>query len=137
MKAMPKPRKILNNWQAPYIQSLMRLIETQSKATLAYWAVECSQKMLLPLWYKQYPEDPRPENALNAALAWLSGAVKLPLAKAVILECHAAARASRRQGHRPMRLDHPFGAALHWACFLRSAGNRVRSAWDGRAVERS
>lgn len=31
---MPKPRKMLSNWEAPYIQSLMRLIETQSRQSL-------------------------------------------------------------------------------------------------------
>lgn len=31
---MAKTRRMLSDWRAPYIQSLMRLIETQSKATL-------------------------------------------------------------------------------------------------------
>lgn len=41
---------------------------------------------------QHYPDDVRPQNALNVAREWLSGAVKLPQAKVVILECHAAAR---------------------------------------------
>lgn len=89
---MPKARKMLSNWEAPYIQSLMRLIETQSKATLANWAVDYTERVILPLWSKYYPDDLRPQNALNAAREWLSGAIKLPQAKAAILECHAAAR---------------------------------------------
>lgn len=89
---MPKPRKMLSDWDAPYIQSLVKVIETQSKATLAHWAVDYAQRALLPLWSKHCPNDPRPENALNAARAWLSGTIKLPLAKAAILACHAAAR---------------------------------------------
>lgn len=88
---MPKARKMLSDWNAPYIQSLMKLIETQSKATLAIWAVDYSERVILPLWCKYYPNDLRPQNALNAAREWLSGAIKLPQAKAVILECHAAA----------------------------------------------
>lgn len=36
---MPKFRKMLSNWESPYIQSLMKLIETQSKVTLAHWNV--------------------------------------------------------------------------------------------------
>lgn len=91
---MPKTRKVLNNWNAPYIQSMMRLIETQSKTTLANWAVDYSEQVLLPLWRKYYPDDFRPQNAISAARLWLSGAVKLPQAKAAILECHAAARES-------------------------------------------
>ncbi len=89
---MPKARKMLSDWKAPYVQSLMRLIETQSKSTLAKWAVDYSQRVILPLWCKYYPEDQRPQSALNAALEWLSGAIKLPQAKAEILKCHSAAR---------------------------------------------
>jgi hypothetical protein len=89
---MQKPRKMLSDWDAPYIQLLVKLIETQSKSTLAHWAVDYSERILLPLWSKYYPDDPRPQNALNAAREWLSGAIKLPRAKAAILECHAAAR---------------------------------------------
>lgn len=89
---MSRARKMLSDWNAPYIQSLMKLIETQSKATLAYWAVGYSERVILPLWGKYYPDDLRPQNALNAAREWLSGTIKLPEAKAAILECHAAAR---------------------------------------------
>lgn len=89
---MPKARKMLSNWEAPYIQSLMKLIETQSKATLAIWAVDYSDQVMLPLWCKYYSDDLRPQYALNAAREWLSGTIKLPQAKSAILECHAAAR---------------------------------------------
>jgi len=89
---MPRLKKMLSNWRAPYIQSLMRLIETQSKATLATWAVDYCEQKILPLWIKHYQDDLRPQNALFAARQWLSGAIKLPQAKTAILECHAAAR---------------------------------------------
>jgi hypothetical protein len=89
---MPKARKMLSDWDTPYIQSLVKLIETQSKATLAHWAVDYAEQVILPLWNKYYPADLRPQNALNAAREWLAGAIKLPQAKMTILECHAAAR---------------------------------------------
>lgn len=89
---MPKTRKMLSDWEAPYIQSLMKLIETQSKATLAFWVVDYSERVILPLWRKYYPDDLRPQGALNAAREWLSGKIKLRQAKSAILECHAAAR---------------------------------------------
>lgn len=92
--SMAKARKMLSNWNAPYIQSLVKVIETQSKPTLAHWAVDYAERVILPLWSKYYPDDPRPLNALNAAREWLSGAIKLPQAKKAILECHAAARES-------------------------------------------
>lgn len=87
-----KTRKALSDWEAPYIRSLMKLIETQSKPTLAHWAVDYAESAMLPLWKERYPDDPRPQNALHAARAWLAGAIKLPQAKPEILACHAAAR---------------------------------------------
>lgn len=89
---MAKPRKMLSDWEAPYIQSLMKLIETQSKETLANWAIDYSEKNLLPLWDKDFAADSRPQNAINAAKAWLAGEIKLPQAKKEILQCHDAAR---------------------------------------------
>lgn len=88
---MAKARKMLSDWNAPYIRSLMLLIETQSKATLVNWSVDYAERVLLPLWVKHYPNDCRPQYALKAAQDWLSGKIKLPQAKAAILECHAAA----------------------------------------------
>lgn len=64
----------------------------QCKATLAIWAVDYSERVILPLWCKYYPDDLRSQNAINAACGWLLGTIKLPQAKSAILECHAAAR---------------------------------------------
>ncbi|MCE5196543.1 MAG: hypothetical protein LLG09_05375 [Negativicutes bacterium] len=91
---MPKARKMLSDWQAPSIQLLLTLIGTQSKPTLAHWAVDYAEHFILPLWVKAYPHDLRPQQALQAAKAWLAGTIKLPEAKAAILACHAAARES-------------------------------------------
>lgn len=89
---MAKTRKALSDWDAPYIRALMGLIETQSKQTLLRWALDYSQRVLLPIWDKHAPGDPRPQNALEAARRWLAGEIKLPQAKTDILACHAAAR---------------------------------------------
>jgi len=90
---MKKYRKMLSDINAPYLQSLMRLIETQSKTTLAYWSINYAQTNILPIYERAYPSDKRPMNALVAANEWLKGKVKLPYVKNIILnECHAAAR---------------------------------------------
>jgi len=91
---MPKVRKMLNDWNAPYIQSIVKVMETQSKKTLIQWVVDYAEEYLLPLWQKYYPLDPRPQNSLKAARNWMTGKCKLPEAKKIILECHAAARES-------------------------------------------
>jgi hypothetical protein len=89
---MPKYRKMLSDWEAPAIQSLIKQIETQSKITLANWALDYAEARLLPIWNRQHASDQRPADAIQAARAWLAKEIKLPAAKADILACHAAAR---------------------------------------------
>jgi hypothetical protein len=89
---MAKPRKMLCNLEAEYTQTLMRLIETQSKITLANWALDYAEAHYLPIYLKHYPDDPRPKSAIDAARDWLAGKVKLPAVKTIILETHKAAR---------------------------------------------
>ncbi len=88
---MNKYRKMLSNWQAEPIIGLMRLIETQSKETLVNWAVGYAETHFLPIYSKHYPEDQRPQLALEYARKWLRKEVKLPEAKKHILACHEAA----------------------------------------------
>ncbi|MDR1906326.1 MAG: hypothetical protein LBQ27_05405 [Clostridiales bacterium] len=88
-----KLRKMLGSADAPYIVSLMRLIETQSKITIAKWCIEYAERNILPLYEKHCPDDKRPHRTLEAARDWLEGKVKLPYVKSIILnECYAAAR---------------------------------------------
>lgn len=89
---MAKYRKMLSDWYAPYLQSLIQLIETQSKETLMDWVLGYAEERILPLWKKHYSEDGRPEAALRAAWDWRKKKVKLTEAKKIILDCHAAAR---------------------------------------------
>lgn len=42
---MPKTKKMLSDWDAPYIQPLVKLIETQSKETLAEWVIGYSETL--------------------------------------------------------------------------------------------
>lgn len=88
---MKKYRKMLSNWQAEPIIGLMRLIETQSKDTLVNWAVGYAEANILPIYARYYPEDQRPQLALEYARKWLRKEVKLPEAKKYILGCHEAA----------------------------------------------
>ena len=94
---MPKYRKMLADWEAQYIQSLVKLIETQSKETLCNWCIDYAEQKLLPLYESAYPGDTRPSEALAAAREWLAGNIKLPQAKVHITACHAAAREA--EGH--------------------------------------
>jgi hypothetical protein len=88
-----KLRKTFGKVDAPSTVELMRLIETQSKTTIANWTLNYAEQKILPLFTKHRPNDPRPAHAITAAREWLDGQVKLPYVKNIILdECHAAAR---------------------------------------------
>lgn len=140
---MPKVRKMLSDWDAPYVQLLVRIIETQSKSTLVHWAVDYAEGNLLPLWHKHYPDDRRPQNALDAAREWLSGAIRLPQAKKAILECHAAAReaeanpvaqaAARAIGQSASAIHSPrhcIGLALYGAIAVAYDTLGTQTAWE-------
>jgi len=88
-----KLRKMLGAADSPYILSLMHLIETQSKATIAAWCMDYAEAHILPIFEKHCPKDERPRSAILAARDWFEGKKKLPEVKNTILnECHAAAR---------------------------------------------
>lgn len=83
---------MLSDWQTEPIMGLMSVIETQSKKTLANWAVGYAEANLLPIYARHYPEDQRPQLALDYARLWLRKEVKLPEARQRILDCHEAAK---------------------------------------------
>jgi hypothetical protein len=88
-----KLRKTFGDVKALSTIALMRLIETQSKTTIANWTLDYAEQKVLPLFEKHCPNDGRPAHAITAAREWLDGKVKLPYVKNIILnECHAAAR---------------------------------------------
>jgi len=105
---MIKLRKMLGKADSPYIVSIMRLIETQSKETIASWCMDYAERHILPIFEKECPGDLRPRSALDAARQWFEGKVKLPEVRNIILnECHAAARALN---------DNPVAQAAARAC---------------------
>ena len=58
---MPKLRKMLGAADSPYILSLMRLIDTQSKVTIAKWCMDYTEAQILPIFEKHCPGDNRPQ----------------------------------------------------------------------------
>jgi hypothetical protein len=89
---MKKVRKMLGKADSPYILSLMNLIETQSKATIVHWSLDYVEKYIMPIYEESYSDDQRLQNAIQAARDWMEGKIKLPEAKKMILDAHAAAR---------------------------------------------
>ena len=54
-----KLRKMLGKMDSPECQALMRQMETQSKQTLAAWAVAYAKERYLPLYQSAYPAEER------------------------------------------------------------------------------
>ncbi|MDR2581687.1 MAG: hypothetical protein LBC85_11945 [Fibromonadaceae bacterium] len=141
---MKKYRKMLSDINAPYLQSLMKLIETQSKATLAHWSIDYARENILPIYERVLPGDERPKNALDAANEWLAGKVKLPYVKNIILnECHAAAReaegnpiaqtVARTCGQAAATIHaptHSLGLALYGALAVAYNKLGINASWD-------
>jgi len=141
---MKKYRKMLIDINAPYLQSLMLLIETQGKTTLANWALDYAEARMLPIYEKHCPGDSRPHHALEAARDWLAGKVKLPYVKNIILnECHAAAReldenptaqaAARTCGQAAATIHtptHALGLALYGALAIAYDKLDIDADWD-------
>ncbi|MGE5455952.1 MAG: putative immunity protein [Ignavibacteriales bacterium] len=90
---MKKLRKMLGKYDDDHMVELMRLIETQSKETIAKWCMDYAENFILPIYKKYFPNDNRPKMALDASRDWFNGLKKLPEVKDVILNsCHQAAR---------------------------------------------
>jgi len=112
---MQKLRKMLGEADSPYIISLMRLIETQSKTTLANWCMDYCEEHILPIFTKHFPKNKPynrlqngPKNTLKIAREVLEGKTPFHYAKNVILNsCHYPARELN---------DNPIAQAAARAC---------------------
>lgn len=90
---MKKLRKMLGDYNDNHFQELMKLIESQSKETIAKWCLDYAETEILPIYLKYYPNDNRPKMAIAASRDWFNGLKKLPEVKDIILnQCHQAAR---------------------------------------------
>lgn len=89
---MAKLRKMLGRIDAPETVALMRLIETQSKTTLAAWAIGCARERYLPIFESINNADIQPRAALDACALYLDGGIKLAEAKQAIKPAVQTAR---------------------------------------------
>lgn len=93
---MAKLRKMLGSADSPYIISLMGLIETQSKVTIASWCIDYAKEFVLPIYEKVYLGDNRLQAALSGAVDYLDGKITLAMAKKLISEGQVAAREAEK-----------------------------------------
>lgn len=129
---MGKPAKTLGSPDAPCLLALKARIADCDKKTLVAWCLDTAEERFLPLYQKACPGDTRLDQTLQAARRWLSGEVKLPHVKNLILgAAHAAAReaeglpaaqaAARAVGHTASAIHskrHALGLAYYGAAAL-------------------
>ncbi len=89
---MAKLRKMMGDINQPEIVRLMRMIETQSRETLAKWAVDCAETRYLPIYQAYCPEDARPVAAIQAVKACLAGEIKATALKTPLSDAQQAAK---------------------------------------------
>lgn len=90
---MPKLRKMLGDIGHPTVVALMRLIETQSKATLARWATAEAELRYLPIYEKRPDASPIPRQTIEACRAHLNGALPLAELKPLLKQARTLAAA--------------------------------------------
>ena len=92
VKAKAKRKnQILFSKDSLLLDELCQLIEQANRRVLVLWALELAEESARVLAEK-YPEDFRPEEAVEAATSWAKGQIKMPIAKQAILNCHAMAK---------------------------------------------
>lgn len=98
---MAKLKKMLGRLEDPSIQALMDLIPTQSKETLAHWAIQWVQDHCLPIWTAEFSDDDRPARALEAGVAYYSTGRRTPAIREALAGVTAAAREADSAGLHP------------------------------------
>lgn len=90
---MAKLRKMLGSIDNQYIISLRGLIETQSKSTLANWAIDYAENHFICIYEKAHDgNDLRLRNVVAAAKEYLNGAKKLNEVKPLLKEASQIAK---------------------------------------------
>ncbi|MBL8162104.1 MAG: hypothetical protein JNJ61_08970 [Anaerolineae bacterium] len=114
-------------------QVLADLINHSDHKVVALWAADCAERVL-PYFDDAYPEDPRPNAAIEAARAWAHGTMKFTAVRKAALDAHAAARdaqsipaacsAARAAGHAAATAHvprHAMGTAIYAVSAVRDA----------------
>jgi len=73
-------------------KAIVNLIEKSSHKTLAAWAIDCVERILI-YFDEAYPEDHRPQQAIAVLRTWINtGKFSMAVIRKAALDSHAAAR---------------------------------------------
>lgn len=95
---MAKLRKMLGRADDPQIISLMRMIETQSKRTLAAWAADCAADRYLPIYELACPGDARLRDLIASVRDCLRGDLPMADLRARLREARTVAKDAESSG---------------------------------------
>ena len=88
---LKKKNQVLLSKDSPYLQDVRQLFQEQNHRVMALWAFDFAAETIKELKEK-YPNENRPQQALETAKDWAAGKIKLRLAQQSILACHAFAK---------------------------------------------
>lgn len=89
---MAKLRKMLGRADDPQILTLMHLLETQSRRTLAGWAADCAKRRYLPIFERAFPDEYWPKELLEAVRSCLAGELAVSEVKRLVKNGRTLAR---------------------------------------------
>jgi hypothetical protein len=72
-------------------KEIAKLVNESDHKTLTIWAADCAERVL-PYFERNFPEDNRPREAINAGRAWVKGKLRMVDARKAAFAAHAAAR---------------------------------------------
>ena len=119
-----------------YKKQISDLLNKLNKKTQAIWAADCTEHVL-PYFKEKYPNDNRPEKAIEAARAWARGQISIHKARCAAFASHVSAReidddsacnVARAAGHAAATA-HVSGHAIHASTYATKA-----IAWAGNNI---
>lgn len=88
---LKKKNQVLFAKDSQYLQDLSLLFQEQSHRVMVLWAFDFADETIKKLREK-YPNENRPQEALEAVRDWAAGKIKMRPAQQKILSCHAFAK---------------------------------------------
>lgn len=72
-------------------KEIAKLANETDHKMLVIWATDCAERVL-PYFERNFPEDNRPRESINAGRAWVQGKLRMIDARKAAFAAHAAAR---------------------------------------------
>ena len=106
-------------------------LSVSDRRELVEWTIACAERML-PLFLAERPDDTRPQEALDAARAFLRGELSIETVREKAFACHAAAReAQDPSALAAARVCGQAAAVAHMAGHARQVPRYTAKAFPG------